>query len=91
MPLLVARLERKDVNLEESLFDVRQAKKGRNRVVPLKSCGIERLTRCAALGPNWLARKRRGSFMKEDRMPASDSWMHYNFALDAKRLGLRKR
>ena len=85
-------MEHKDVNLEENLFNVRQAKKGRNRVMPHKRCGVERLTRYAAargdqmVGPKWPR-----FFIREDRMPVSDCWTRYNFALVAKRPVLRKR
>ena len=83
-------LERKDVDLDDGLLKVRRTKNGRDRVIPLQPCGVERLARYEAARNHLADTKSPRFFIQENGAPAGDCAARYNFALVSKRLGFRE-
>jgi integrase len=84
-------LDDKDVDLNEAVLTIRQAKNRKSRFVPIAPCATERLRAYRAERNRILGNGRAAFFLLENGERPSDCCARYNFAQVCQRIGLRER
>ena len=83
-------LDDKDVDLNEAVLTIRQAKNRKSRFVPIAPCATERLGAYRAERNRILGAGRAAFFLLENGDRPTDCCARYNFAQVCQRIGLRE-